>query len=72
MILLQRNRDLADSALVELASMAHDAEESGDDLTALAIMHELELRGGTAVEQFRQHFMRQLPERLAQRRGNAP
>jgi hypothetical protein len=69
MILLQRNRDLADSSLVELASLAHDAEESGDDLTALSIMHELELRGGTAVEKFREHWQRQIPARLAQRRG---
>lgn len=56
--------DLRAATLAELARMAHDAEETADDVTGIGIMQELDARGGSAKSIFRDLYMAQWRERM--------
>jgi len=60
---------MADATLAELAAMAHQAENDGDDLTAIGLMEELEVRAqrGQPTDAFREHYIAQM--RAPVRRG---
>lgn len=58
-----RTMKIAMATLGELATMAHEAEETGDDLTSIGIMEELETRGDASVEVFRMAYLQQWLER---------
>lgn len=61
----QRTQRMANATMFELATMAHEAEETDDDLTSIGLMEELELRKfrGDDTEQFRRLYMEQWPQR---------
>lgn len=45
----------------ELAAMAHRAENEGDDLTAIGLMEELEVRGGSSASDFQRAYIAMIP-----------
>lgn len=63
-----RTQRMVMASIFELAAMAHEAEDSGDDLTAIGLMEELEVRGGDAVNRFGEAYRAQLIARAAVRR----
>lgn len=62
-----RTHRMAEATLSELAAMAHRAENEEDDLTAIGLMEELEVRAqrGEPTDAFREHYIAQI---RAQRR----
>lgn len=64
-----RTQRMADATLAELAAMAHTAENENDDLTAIGLMEELEVRAqrGQPTDAFREHYIAQM--RLGERRS---
>lgn len=58
-----RTMKIAMATLSELATMAHEAEETDDDLTTIGIMEELDVRGGASLEIFRMAYLQQWPSR---------
>lgn len=57
-----RTQRMADATLAELAAMAHKAENEEDDLTAIGLMEELEVRTqrGEQTDAFREHYIAQM------------
>lgn len=53
---------MANATLSELAAMAHEAENTGDDVTAIGLMEELEVRQqrGERIDAFREHYIAQM------------
>lgn len=64
-----RTQRMAVATLAELAAMAHRAENENDDLTAIGLMEELEVRiqRGEPTDAFREHYIAQMG--LHQRQG---
>lgn len=58
-----RTQQMATASITRLALMAHEAEETDDDLTSIGLMEELEVRGGDSVEQFRRAYIALWPTR---------
>jgi hypothetical protein len=68
-----RTQRMADASMFELATMAHEAEESDDDLTSIGLMEELEVRKarGDDTEKFRRFYIEQWPQRQKRTSFNA-
>lgn len=64
-----RTQAMADATLAELAAMAHKAEWENDDLTAIGLMEELEVRQqrGEMIDRFREHYQEQMRDEIRRR-----